>query len=83
MDYSLLITFGKEEPVHKYIKIGQVYITLGIIDYLQEFNSLKKMESRLKGWFKTDISSIESQQYGDRLINFLYKHFEIQKDQNN
>ena len=42
MDYSVLLTFGDQNPGHNYIEVGNKFLTFGIIDYLQEFNPLKK-----------------------------------------
>lgn len=43
MDYSIFITFGKKPPLQSHLKVRDMFVTIGIIDYLQEFNSFKKI----------------------------------------
>lgn len=75
MDYSLLISFSEEQtqlPGSVQLSDG-TYCTLGLIDYLQEYNMVKKMEGAFKGLFKnaSELSSVDSQKYSERMIDFV------------
>jgi len=55
---------------------GMYLYHLGIIDYLQEFNVLKKLENFAKGYKedKHKISSVPADEYGERFFSFMKKY---------
>ena len=85
MDYSLLLGIGNKKSSsrcrHKnswrYFDDGSELtgkvVSISLIDYLQEFNMNKYMELTLKKMFKGggDISSIDTQAYRRRFLNFI------------
>lgn len=79
MDYSLLISFFRREG-GKAVR-GQVslqdgsFCAIGIIDYLQEYNTIKRMAGVLKGFFKaTEVSATDCEAYAKRMLMFVSKH---------
>lgn len=59
---------------------GKIY-SLSLIDYLQEFDSSKYMELKLKKIFKGggDISSVDTQTYLKRFLNFVNRIIVVQR----
>jgi hypothetical protein len=59
MDYSLMVVVTRVESANPGIRCIAIdtdkYLTIGIIDYLQDYNPSKKLESKMKtflGMFK-------------------------------
>jgi len=75
MDYSLLISFSEEHShLHNTVELKDgSYCTVGLIDYLQEYSIVKRMEGALKGIFRnqTELSSVDTQAYSKRLLDFV------------
>lgn len=51
------------------------YITIGIIDYMQDYNQSKILETKVKSFLRMfkprhDISCIDSQKYQKRFVEF-------------
>lgn len=64
MDYSMILCFYREAPqkeLRNQVKLEDgSYCSFGLIDYLQEYNTIKKMEGAFKGLFKTtEISTVD------------------------
>lgn len=82
MDYSLLVAIGTAPEIKSrhFLKASEkdnenAYV-IGIIDYLQTYNNMKKIETISKGLIKPginkqDISSINSDDYAKRFLRFL------------
>lgn len=63
MDYSLMICFYDQqnrEMKGQHKLTNGTYCSIGIIDYLQEYNTLKRMAGAFKGLFKNaEISTTD------------------------
>lgn len=81
MDYSLLLIIEKRKPDstidssgHQFLGETHIY-HIAIIDYLQEWNALKKSERFLKTKIKMldgdTLSTIHPKEYGDRFASFM------------
>lgn len=89
MDYSLLILIeetsslkGTQLKTHNYIKFGKFIVFIGIIDYLQPYNTRKKLESAYKNFNKkeiTNISAIPPTPYRRRFLKMIRTVFSSNK----
>jgi hypothetical protein len=71
---------------HVYKSDNEKYIYIvGIIDYLQKFNTRKKLEHFFKGLIygkeKDMISAVRHDLYGQRFLNFMTKNVFIHRDE--
>lgn len=79
MDYSLLLGILTSAHPNSYKGTksdSKKFFMIGIIDYLQTFSTVKRLESIGKslvnpGVPKTDISAIGSEEYSDRFLKFI------------
>ena len=85
MDYSLLLLVDEASSVRgemikrgNYLTSGKYIICIAIIDYLQSYNTMKKMENRykrLKNTVDGNISSIPPAPYKKRFIDMFTSIF--------
>lgn len=88
-DYNQIIGF-LDDPKYKghvYKSDNENYIYIvGIIDYLQKFNTKKKFEHFVKGLIygkeSNMISAVRHELYGERFFNFMTKNVFIHRDEN-
>ena len=88
-DYNHIIAL-LDDPKYKghvYKSDNEKYIYIvGIIDYLQKFNTRKKLEHFFKGLIygkeKDMISAVRHDLYGQRFFNFMTKNVFIHRDEN-
>ena len=76
MDYSLMVAVKQQPEFSKFFFRGlnmQVGYSIGIIDFLQRYNKTKKIEGFSKKILSqsTQISSINSEDYCKRFLNFI------------